>query len=990
MFIEILDRLKGERGPLLPKKKPEKELKKIRDANFEKAKPALENPDEVRQMFYDGGVVEFAKKLSDEGKNTDEILEAIQKQFPDLPGGKKGKPTEKTGLQNILKKELSSEVYNQRHGAKRFTQETIDKYLELRDTMNKAQIQKELDISPAKQGQIDKEYGLGRRKSIVTDRKFSPEDIEEFKRLRPIMSQADIRKKIGMSEPYQTQLARELGLESKVGKTKIQSKKIAEAESVVPTIKKMIDPNKSTTENLKEIYPKIKDQTFKKGLTQFGKPTEDRVRRAISNALMDANQLSVEEYKDEIRKMVANRNYVPKGLDPLRMKTDELKNYAIPNYKQAKAELAEEIPSLDRRIQTNINIRKKLKRKQKEIEDPSLKLSRLSQRARNRQIRRIEKLGLAGGLSPREEAINQTQTSIQKSSNDRIKANPEAMKKFLKDNPEKLKALGTRVNRKTGQIFYENPNLSFLNKDPKDTARYFELDHGREISKQAGKLVDTPENRNTIPRLLNQGFKRDAEIYIESNPNPKDPKVQSILDEAKKLKVRIRPKVPTGTFKADDFFRPTPNPLLKIQESIAFYAPDEFQTKEVVLPRDKTGKVFLGLTPQGEGFKKVADAANKSALTELAARTGSGVDPMLLLKAGKEELVDPVLRGAGKVLTSRPAVALASPTAMTGVSASLLAQNPSDPFGYAALTGMGASSKFVADKIKNPLIQRALNLGFKPAQVAKAARFTTPLGIGATAVATLVDSARKFQEEFDALSPEEQQAYLKEQEQFAEDLNRDEFLMAEGGPVDKKRRAVLKILGGIMSLPVLKTIAPLFKLEQAKDVGIMATEGAKLGVEKLMMLINKIKKLGTPDKTRQTQDLQEVTIYKGKDGSEYELVEDLATGDVRVTKDRPGIQVGGDKAYDVIEDRSSFTIKKGRADETTKGKKPPDEYDEMQEVPSRDGTFDDFDDVSDQTIKEIDDELNIKKGFYKGGLTDTTPPKRGPMSQGIAEAYQNL
>ena len=70
----------------------------------------------------------------------------------------------------------------------------------------------------------------------------------------------------------------------------------------------------------------------------------------------------------------------------------------------------------------------------------------------------------------------------------------------------------------------------------------------------------------------------------------------------------------------------------------------------------------------------------------------------------------------------------------------------------------------------------------------------------------------------------------------------------------------------------------------------MATEGAKLGVEKLMMLINKIKKLGTPDKTRTTQDLQEVTVYKGKDGSEYELVEDLATGDVRVTKDKPGIQ----------------------------------------------------------------------------------------------------
>ena len=188
----------------LPKEKPQA-LLNLQEQNrkqrllqsLQKIGPGLmdESLDFIRrENLYDGGVVEFAKNLSDEGKNTDEILEAIQKQFPDLPGGKKGKPTEKTGLQNILKKELSSEVYNQRHGAKRFTQETIDKYLELRNTMTKAQVQKELDISPAKQTQIDKEYGLDRRKSIVTDRKFSPEDIEKFKELRKTMSQPEIRK----------------------------------------------------------------------------------------------------------------------------------------------------------------------------------------------------------------------------------------------------------------------------------------------------------------------------------------------------------------------------------------------------------------------------------------------------------------------------------------------------------------------------------------------------------------------------------------------------------------------------------------------------------------------------------------------------------------------------------------------------------------------------------------------------------------------------
>ena len=45
-----------------------------------------------------------------------------------------------------------------------------------------------------------------------------------------------------------------------------------------------------------------------------------------------------------------------------------------------------------------------------------------------------------------------------------------------------------------------------------------------------------------------------------------------------------------------------------------------------------------------------------------------------------------------------------------------------------------------------------------------------------------------------------------------------------------------------------------------------------------------------------------MTVYKGKDGSEYELVEDLAKQEMlRLTKiKKPGIAMGGDKAYDVI------------------------------------------------------------------------------------------
>ena len=80
MYIEILDRLKGERGPLLPKKKPEKELKKIRDANFEKAKPALENPDEVKKMFSTGGLVKALLKKIPPYQGAEKIGESTKKQ----------------------------------------------------------------------------------------------------------------------------------------------------------------------------------------------------------------------------------------------------------------------------------------------------------------------------------------------------------------------------------------------------------------------------------------------------------------------------------------------------------------------------------------------------------------------------------------------------------------------------------------------------------------------------------------------------------------------------------------------------------------------------------------------------------------------------------------------------------------------------------------------------------------------------------------------
>ena len=189
-------------------------------------------------------------------------------------------------------------------------------------------------------------------------------------------------------------------------------------------------------------------------------------------------------------------------------------------------------------------------------------------------------------------------------------------------------------------------------------------------------------------------------------------------------------------------------------------------------------------------------------------------------------------------------------------------------------------------------------------------------------------------------------------------------------PKSPGRRNFIKGMAGLAALPFVgKFFKPAAKVAEG---GPAIAEGVKLGFDKFMMLVDKIKRLGRSADNLATQERQKVIRYEGKDGSEYELVEDLTTGDISVTKDRPGIAVynrGQDdvEGIDVIEDRSTFYLKRNQADETTKGKKPPDEYDEMKlEAPDGE-TFDAVDDVDDRTINEILEELGETRTKKAGG-----------------------
>ena len=172
------------------------------------------------------------------------------------------------------------------------------------------------------------------------------------------------------------------------------------------------------------------------------------------------------------------------------------------------------------------------------------------------------------------------------------------------------------------------------------------------------------------------------------------------------------------------------------------------------------------------------------------------------------------------------------------------------------------------------------------------------------------------------------------------------------GPDHPGRRKFMKIMGGLAALPIIG------KFFKGAKVAAPAVEAARETVQQapnyFFELADKIRRLGKESKVTPQERVREIN-YKGKDGSEYTLTEDLTTGDMQITKDKTGMaysdEVGG---YDVIEDRTVMEYKsgKGMADEST-GAKVADEYEEYKVEFDPDGTPADATDVDEITKTEI-------------------------------------
>jgi len=186
----------------------------------------------------------------------------------------------------------------------------------------------------------------------------------------------------------------------------------------------------------------------------------------------------------------------------------------------------------------------------------------------------------------------------------------------------------------------------------------------------------------------------------------------------------------------------------------------------------------------------------------------------------------------------------------------------------------------------------------------------------------------------------------------------------EGGGMS--RRQFMKIMGGLASLPIL---GKFFK--GAKPVAKVAEVATKTPVTKppeyFFDLAAKIKILGKESSTARRERMVEVN-YKN-----YTLEEDLVTGDMTIVKRK------GDPEFNYEEE--VMVLRKGQPDEMTKGKTPPDEYEELTVRPDPEGKMKDVEDgIEPESIQEIVEEV----GQGGGNLDQRTLEEiaRGRLASG--------
>jgi len=317
-------------------------------------------------------------------------------------------------------------------------------------------------------------------------------------------------------------------------------------------------------------------------------------------------------------------------------------------------------------------------------------------------------------------------------------------------------------------------------------------------------------------------------------------------------------------------------------------------------------------------------------------------------------------KGAASQLSK---LALVNPTSIFGLNY-LFGIDPESGIDRAALGAEAALSKELVkssqDLIKKlPIekrraVQRLLNLGMSPRFAIKAARALTPLGLLSLAGEGAYQGGKYMLERrkmLESLTDEQRDELLAREKQEAVSQMRrgdaeafDYIGAANGGrigfadgPSDPSKRKFMKIMGGLASLPVL---GKFFKI--AEPLAPVVSKAAESVPPYFLNLVEKIRALGRSGPG--TKDRSESFVY-----GDYEMEIDYDTGAIDIKRTEQGMF--GDEIAPTEE--VNMFYRPGRADETTGGKTPPDEYEEFTVRPDGDGKMKDVEDgVPDDVIDE--------------------------------------
>jgi hypothetical protein len=195
------------------------------------------------------------------------------------------------------------------------------------------------------------------------------------------------------------------------------------------------------------------------------------------------------------------------------------------------------------------------------------------------------------------------------------------------------------------------------------------------------------------------------------------------------------------------------------------------------------------------------------------------------------------------------------------------------------------------------------------------------------------------------------------------------------GPDQPGRRKFMKIMGGLATLPILgkffkgaKTAAP-----AAQKVMENFSSTASEAPSYFFDLVTKIKMFGKQSKVGPSERVNEFS-YIGKNGDQYTLTEDIATGDAQIVKDKMGIGSYGDKTFDTINDRTVLEYKAPKKDvdpDTQRFIDEAAEYEEYRVEFDQDGTQAGADAIDEIIQKEIIEEATKEAPSIKkagGGI----------------------